>query len=515
MTVYCVYSKMLSILHKDEFLINLNNFVPYQKTMKIFLRISLLLMLPAAVNAQGFKVTLQTPDYRSGLTYLTYYYGKNINIEDSAIINDKGIAVFEKKEKLQPGVYSIVFPGKNKLYDFLVDKEQVISIKADTSDLINKTIVTGSKENILFQKYQKFVASKGNNLQKEIIAYKNSKNKSDSLLHEKTYNALNKELNDYRDKIIKENPESMLASLLNGMKEPGILIARPATRQDSIDNYNYYKKHYWDGISFMDDRIIRTPFFLPKVERYFREVLSPDPDSIIREADYLLLRARTAPEMYKFLLNWLTDEYINPKYMGQDAVFVHLFEKYHSKGVSSWLNEKQMTAISNRAYMLMSNLIGEQAANLEMVDSSGRPEPLYEVNAPYIIVCFWDPTCSHCQQEVPKMDSMYHAKWEKEGVKMYGVLTETKEQQKWKEFIRKNNLQSWINVYQTDGQKKIEEDAKKPSFKQLYDVTQTPTLYLLDKDKRIIAKKLTLQQMDDVLQMKINNKPLSVNGAEK
>ena len=50
--------------------------------------------------------------------------------------------------------------------------------------------------------------------------------------------------------------------------------------------------------------------------------------------------------------------------MGQDAVFVHLFEKYHSKGVSSWLNEKQMTAISNRAYMLMSNLIGEQAANL-------------------------------------------------------------------------------------------------------------------------------------------------------
>ncbi len=46
----------------------------------------------------------------------------------------------------------------------------------------------------------------------------------------------------------------------------------------------------------------------------------------------MLLLARSSPEMYKFLLNWLTDEYINPKYMGQDAVFVHLFEKYHSKG---------------------------------------------------------------------------------------------------------------------------------------------------------------------------------------
>ena len=72
--------------------------------MKVFFSAILDLMLPVVTNAQGFKVTLQTPDYKSGLTYLTYYYGKNINIEDSAIISDKGVAVFEKKEKLQPGV---------------------------------------------------------------------------------------------------------------------------------------------------------------------------------------------------------------------------------------------------------------------------------------------------------------------------------------------------------------------------------------------------------------------------
>lgn len=484
--------------------------------MKIFFSLSIFLSLYSTSIAQGFKVTLQTPNYKSGLAYLTYYYGKNINIEDSALINEKGIAVFQKNEKLLPGVYSIVFPGKNKLFDFLIDKEQVISIKADTTDLINKAFVTGSKENILFQQYQKLVASKGNNLQKEIDAYKASTTKKDSLLHEKNYNDLNKELNEYRDKIIKENPESMLTSLLTSMKEPKILIPKPLTREDSINNYDYYKNHYWDGISFTDDRIIRTPFFLPKVEKYFREVLSPAPDSIIKESDHLLLRARSAPEMYKFLLNWLTDEYINPKYMGQDAVFVHLFEQYHSKGISSWLNEKQMTTISNRAYMLMSNLIGQQAANLEMVDSAGKSQSLYNVNAQYTVVCFWDPTCGHCREEVPRLDSIYHAKWESEGVKMYGVLTDTKEQTHWREFINKYNLQSWINVYQTDGQKKIEEDAKKPSYKQLYDVTQTPTLYLLDKDKHIIAKKLTWQQMDEVLQMKINNKTINtVNNAEK
>lgn len=476
--------------------------------MKFFFTSFFLFVLIISTPAQGFKVTLQTPNFTNGLAYLTYYYGKKINIEDSAIISPKGTAVFQKNEKLQPGIYSIVFPGKTKMLDFLVDKEQVINIKADTADLINKSTITGSKENILFQQYQKYVSVTGNELQKELDQYRSSKNKQDSALHERNYNTLNKELNDHRDEIIKEHPESMLAVLLEAMKEPKALIRKPATRQDSVDNYFYYKKHYWDGISFMDDRIIRTPFFVPKLEKYFREVLSPAPDSIIKESDYLLLRARVAPEMYKFLLNWFTDEYIYPKYMGQDAVFVHLFEAYHSKGVSSWLSEKQKTIISNRAYMLMANLIGEQAANLEMTDSAGKAMSLYEVNAPYIIVCFWDPTCSHCKVEVPELDSLYHAKWEKEGVKIFGVLTDSKVFDQWKEFMSKNNLHSWINVYQTDEQKKAAEGNKKPSFKQLYDVTQTPTLYLLDKDKKIIAKKLTIEQMNDVLQMKINNKPV-------
>jgi peroxiredoxin len=481
--------------------------------MKILFTVTLFLATFSISNAQGYKVTVQTPDYNSGIAYLTYYYGKNINIEDSAVVDNKGVVIFQKKEKLLPGVYSIVFPGKSKLFDFLVDKEQVINIKADTSDLVNRTIVAGSKENILFQQYQKYVASKGTHLQKELEGYKTSKNKNDSLLHEKNYMNLNKELNDYRDSIIQQHPESMLASLLTSMKEPHILNAKPVTRDDSVNNYQYYKKHYWDGITFRDDRIIRTPFFLPKVEKFFREVISPAPDSLIKESDYLLLRARVAPEMYKFLLNWLTDEYINPKYMGQDAVFVHLFEKYHSKGISSWLNEKQMTAITNRAYMLMSNLIGEQAANLEMVDTTGTPVPLYGINADYTIICFWDPTCGHCRDEVPRLDSMYHAKWKKEGIKIYGVLTENKEQSKWREFINKYNLQSWINVYQTEEQMKENEAAKKPSYKQLYDVTQTPTLYLLDKDKRIIAKKLTWQQIDDLLDMKIKNQAVNNNKA--
>jgi peroxiredoxin len=453
-------------------------------------------------DSAGYKVTFQTPNYKSGLVYLTYYYGKNIDIQDSALLNEHGIAVFKKNKKLQPGIYAIVFPGTKRLVDFLVGDEQVISIKSDTSDLLNKTSVTGSKENIPFQQYQKFIASKGVELEKERKAYSASKTREDSMIHSKKYSELSKELQDYRERVIKNSPTSMLSALFSAMKQITVPIEHPKTREDSVANYQYYKKHYWDGITFMDDRIIRTPFFLPKLETYFRDVLVQAPDSIINAADYLLLFARNNEGMYKFMLNWLTDEYITPKYMGQDAIFVHLFEKYHSKGLTPWLTEKQQKTISDRAYMLMANLIGTKAADLTMTDSVGSPVSLYDLKSEYTVVVFWEPTCSHCQKEVPRLDSIYRAKWKAEGVKIFAVLTEN-EVPKWKEFIQKHDLKDWVHVYQSEEARKKETAAEQPNFKQLYDITQTPTLYLLDKDKHIIAKKLSIHQLDDVLQAKI------------
>jgi protein-disulfide isomerase len=195
--------------------------------------------------------------------------------------------------------------------------------------------------------------------------------------------------------------------------------------------------------------------------------------------------------------------------MGQDAVFVHLFEKYHSKGLSSWLNKKQMETINRRAYMLMANLIGLKAADLEMLDTAGKLSPLYEVASDYTVVCFWDPTCGHCKEELPKLDSIYRASWKKHGVKMYAVLSaDSKEDLKseWIKYIREHNLGDWINVYQTKEMESAITASQKPGYRQLYDITLTPTLYLLDNEKRIIGKKLTWQQLDELLQVKWSSK---------
>lgn len=460
--------------------------------------------------AQGYEVTFKAPGYKSGIAYLTYYMGTNFNVADSAAIANNSTAVFKGPQKLPPGIYAIFFPGKQLRTEFLIGPEQVISVTADTADLVNKTVVTGSKENILYDQYQKFAAGKGRLIQQELKAYRSSVSREDSLLHEKQYTNYNKELNDYRESIIKDQPNSMMAALLNAMKEPAYPATVPLTKQDSINNYNEYKKHYWDGISFMDDRIIRTPFFLKKLERYYREVISPDPDTIIKDVDYKLLLARSAPEMYKFLLNWLTDEFINPKYMGQDAVFVHLFEKYHSKGASFWLNEKQMEAISRRAYMLMANLIGEKAADLNMLNTENKPTSLYSIDADYTVIAFWDPNCGHCKEEIPRLDSLYRASWKTHNVKIFAVLTPDNKQDvkpEWLKFIKEKNLGEWTHAYKTKESEDADYAAQKPGFRQLYDITLTPTIYLLDKEKRIIGKKLTLLQVNDLLQVKWSTAP--------
>ncbi len=472
-----------------------------------------LFLFPAISSfSQGYQVTLQAPQYRSGIAYLIYHMGgKKLNVQDSAAISANGTAIFKGSQKLPGGIYGIVFPMQRFTLDFFIDKEQKIFIKADTTDLLNKSVITGSRENNLYVQYQKFVAVKGKQLQDERTAYAASKTQKDSALHEANYNKYNKQLNDYRENLVKTQPKSMMASLLNAMKEPTLPNQHPVTHQDSLSNYYYYKKHYWDGISFMDERVIRTPFFLPKLERYYREVIPQAADSIVADVDYRLLLARTCPEMYKFLLNWLTDEYINPKYMGQDEVFAHLYENYHSQNLSKWLNEGQMKIITRRYYMITENLVGKKAADLEMMDTDGKTSRLYDVNADYTLVCFWDPNCGHCKEQIPQIDSIYKASWKKFNLKVYAVLSpdgESTEKVKgeWIEFIKTHNLNEWNNVYETPAMEAANSAAQKPSYRQLYDVILTPTIFLLDKEKRIIGKKLTWQQLDDMLQYRTKTK---------
>jgi thiol-disulfide isomerase/thioredoxin len=289
------------------------------------------------------------------------------------------------------------------------------------------------------------------------------------------------------------------------MREPKLTgaLKDPKTKSDSINAYQYFKKHYWDGVNFWDGRLAYTTVFEEKIDKYFSQLVPFHPDSTKKELDWMLGFASNNEEMTRFLLVKFVNRYMAQKYMWEDAVFVHLFEKYFSQKEYPWLNEKGKKQISERAYSLMANIMGTKASNIELPDTIGKKTTLFGLNADYTVLVFWDPTCSHCKEVLPKLDSFYTTKWKKINLKIYAVAKENDGTKKdWLKFIKDQKIKKWSHVYYSKADEKARVNAGMPGYSQLYDVLTFPTLYLLDKDKRIIAKKLTYQQIDELLMLK-------------
>jgi thiol-disulfide isomerase/thioredoxin len=193
-----------------------------------------------------------------------------------------------------------------------------------------------------------------------------------------------------------------------------------------------------------------------------------------------------------------------PKIMGQDKVFLHAYERYvaNNNPATSWLNEKQRKTITERAYMVMANQLGAPAYDMALVDTLGKIRKLYDIESEYTVINFWDPNCGKCREDLPKLDSLYNSSWKGKNIKVYAVMVNEDAINEWKTFIRKTG-KGWAHVHQTKEMRDAEEKAQQANFRQLYDMRSTPTLFLLDKDKRIVAKNLGLEDLNNVLEQKL------------
>lgn len=441
------------------------------------------------LQAQGYELTFQFKQYTGGQLCLAHYMGKSFYMADSAQINAQGVAVMKNKEALPGGIYIVLLPGRQRYFEMLLDnKDQKFSITVDTTDLINKTVFKTSKENEIFQSYNKFLFREVAPQDKQINALLAKHTAADSAAARPMQQELGKKLQAFRNNIIVQHPKSLLTSIFRAMKDPEVPPTPPG--EDSTFGYRYYKAHYWDSVDLSDGRLVRTDIIEKKLTRYFSQLVPLDPDSIILEADKIVARTRNDKEMFKFVVWWLTYTYETSKYMGMDAVFVHMVEKYYVSGEAYWLKDDQLNKIISRAYSLAPNLIGQQAPPLEVKDSSLKTVSLYTTKAKYTVLVFWDPTCGHCKVEVPKLDSAYNASWKNKGVALIGFKTEGTRDE-WISFIKEHKLNGWIHAWDPDAQS---------NYRRLYDVYSTPVVYLLDEKKKILAKRLGVEQLNDFIE---------------
>lgn len=477
--------------------------------MKRIFLFSVFLSLIFSATAQtdaGYEIKVTFKPFKNQYIYLGHYFGKTYPIIDSAMLNENSEAVFKGNGILNGGIYLIGYPNKAGFFEVLVDKQQRFSIIADTATIGSAIKFENSSDNVLFNHYQQFMTGKGREINNLKDSYKTSTSKKDSATIREKLIKLDEEIAVFRTDIIKNYPGNILTALLMTMKEPALTgrLKNPKTKADSLASWQYYKDHFWDDVSFYDGRMAYTTFFEEKLDKYFNQIVVPHPDSVIKELDWMLGTASINSEMTRFLLIKFVNRYLNQKYMWEDAVFLYLFEKYFAQKEHSWLTAAGKKVITDRAYSLMANIMGTPASDIELPDSTGAIKNLFAENGNFTMVIFWDPTCGHCKEVLPQIDSIYREKWKADSVNIYAVSKETDGTKKdWLDFINEKKLTDWTHVYYSKAADKARTDNNIPGYSQLYDVLSFPTIYLLDKDKRIIAKKLALEQIDDVLQLKL------------
>ena len=359
--------------------------------------------------------------------------------------------------------------------------------------------IKDSKENQLFYDYQKYI----NIQQKKVAPLRESltklkDNKDSSKILKDNINAIDKDVQNYKLNYIKQHSETFLAKVFKTSMEPELPEAPilPNGKKDSLYVFKYYKKHFFDNVDFSDDRLLRTPVFHSKINQYITTLTVQHPDSINKECDSLIEKARVNKEVFKYLVWYFTNWSETSKIMGFDAIFVHMVEKYYMTNQAYWVTETNLEKINNRAKVLKNLLLGVKIPNITVQDTSGVYHTLYNIKAKYTVLYFWDPTCGHCQKETPKLKALYDSLKIK-GFDVFAFCTDPNINE-WKKYIIDNKLE-WLNVMDIQNI---------TGFHATYDIISTPVIYLLDENKKILAKRLNVEQLKEFMerQFKIDEK---------
>jgi thiol-disulfide isomerase/thioredoxin len=455
----------------------------------LFLSVSI--PVQAADKDKGYQIKVKITGIGDSMLLLANYYADKQYLRDSAFLDKQGFYVFKGKTKLEPGMYTIAGQSKVKYFDFIVDDVQNMSLETDTTEFSDRMKVTNSPENVVFFDYLRYMNRKLDERNAIEDRYKQAKeHKSDSAdIYKKQVYSLDSGVHKYKKDFIAANSKAFFPKMLLSMQEIEIPEApKVGNGIDSSFAYRYYKAHYWDNVDLSDDRMLRTPLFYERLKKFFDHVVVQQPDSVFAESVKMIDRTKGNKEMFKYLVYYITNRAETSDIMGMDAAFVYMVDKYYRTGQAYWVDSTTLFRINDRADKLKKVLIGQFAPPLNCVDSTlSKFIPLYSVKAKYTVVVFWDPGCGHCQKEMPKLVESYD-KMLKEGmdVKVYSVCA-TSTVEEWKKYIREKGHTKFINV--------IDHDISRRN----YDVNTTPVFYVLDENKKIIAKRLVSDQIADFL----------------
>lgn len=133
--------------------------------------------------------------------------------------------------------------------------------------------------------------------------------------------------------------------------------------------------------------------------------------------------------------------------------------------------------------------------DLTFEDANGQKIATKDISTPYIFVDFWASWCKPCRKEIPNLKKAV-AKY-KDDLTIYAVSLDNK-REAWQKAIKEDSTQEFLQVIGT-----LRNESPTQLLRQL-EIQTIPANFLLDKERRIVAKNLRGEQLTQTLDSLIN-----------
>jgi thiol-disulfide isomerase/thioredoxin len=466
------------------------------------------------LSAQTLTFTIKgAPD---DVVYLTRYVGASLHYADTGYTKN-GLVKFDGS-KHTGGLYAVYFKN-GSYFEFVHDKEEV-DMLTDTLDLTGHMKINKSANNQVFYEY----ISRFNQYQEQLNRVKQAQLTvtPNSVAYDSLTRLSNQFYADYvaYQKNLVENNKGLLIADMVYMSMDVELPDAPRDANgiitDSLYVYNYFMKHYWDHFDLKDPRLVNIPAYHHRLVRYFSdETMVQHPDTIIHYAHWLLSQTEIENKengMFQYTLIYIVNRYYDSPFLGMDKIVWAMGSSYYCPPnyKAYWMNPEDLQEFCLQVSKTGKTLIGNVAPSLILPDTTEKNWiDIHQLDAAYTIVFFWDPECDHCRETMPKLKLLYDKKFKSRGIEVVAVAGAAGDDfEEWKKFIRENEL-SFINIGMTRSvfQQMIAghepllayTNLESLNYSETWDIALTPLIFVLDKDKRIIYKKLSIVQLEEVM----------------
>lgn len=439
-----------------------------------------LLITPFLLNGQQVEIEVQVIQSFSPQAKLYLYNGSDIELVDSSNQVSPGTYKFQLNEGYKQGMYRLDV-GRNLKIDFVVNNEPDIDITTTVYAPEDSLKTSKSLENRVYWEFQK---KKRQHKQHSWFIESLMDYYSDSVLF---YHLLEKELENqnrlhakYANHLISSYPDLLSSKYIALEINP---IA-PSSFEGE-DKRLFLTQVWWDNVDLQDLRIINSPAFQSRLWSYVEQFFS---DNLDKEQQDEAFIEGISKLMEKEMNQDVRISIRNALIFGfKDTDYSPVLEYLET---SSFGNLKPLKAkASVRFSMKFPKVnVGDKAYDFVVNQPDGKKIKLSKIKAKYKLVIFWSTWCPHCIETLPRISEIYN-EYKDIGFEVIAVSIDD-EENLWNHYIKDMNLK-WINVR--------EPLSSENEIFLMYDVKETPKMFLLSEDLKIISRPSTRRQLENRL----------------